>query len=164
MGNSFRNIDFFKSLYESLRSYFAVNASGNLSLLYKYCSCFMGPLVTPFANYVAFRNTEALVAGCKWQIGQLTNLLNYLYDPVLMRIFITQAAIQVKALDTFNYNALLQTQTFADNVAIQLREFFDQANTSDVSIHVPVNSDIPGITAVIEQIRIQGIPYQILTF
>ena len=164
MGKTFRNIDYGKSLYEALRNYFSVNTSNQLSILYQYCACFLQPLVDPFANYVAFRTTEALIAGCAWQIGQLTNVLNYLYDTVLQRIFITQSVITIVSDPEFPYPAINFDGLFTETVQVWEREFFDPVAISVVTINVPVGTDIPGITAVINQIRIQGIPYEIATF
>lgn len=164
MGQTFKNIDYPKSLYESVRNYFAVNTSNEITILYKYLACFLEPLIGPFDEYVLFRTRQALIAQCKWQIGQLTNLLNYLYDSTLNRIFITQSQILALSAPKFAYTTLVQLQGFGVAAQGQVRKFGDQSAISDVVIHVPVSVNLSSITAVIEQIRVQGIPYQIVTF
>jgi hypothetical protein len=147
-----------------MRNYFAVNTSNNMSILYQYCACFLAPLIAPFTAYEAFRTTEALIAGCQWQIGQLTNVLNFLFDTLLKRIFITQSVITIISDPQFQYPAINFDSEFGSSVQIWEREFFDPVSISVVTINVPIGTDIPGITAVINQIRIQGIPYKIATF
>jgi hypothetical protein len=164
MGQTFRNINYGRLLYESLRNYFSVNTANQISILYQYCACFLQPLIAPFAAYVAFRNTEALIAQCQWQIGQLTNVLNFLFDSLLQRIFITQSTITIISDPEFAYPAINFDGEFGETVQIWEREFFDPVTVSTVTINVPIGTDISAITAVINQIRIQGIPYLIATF
>lgn len=164
MGQTFRNINYPKSLYESVRNYFAVNTSNEITILYKYLACFLEPLIGPFDEYVLFRTRQALIAQCKWQIGQLTNLLNYLYDSTLNRIFITQSQILALSAPKFAYTTEVQLRGFGVPAQGQVRKFGDQSSISNVVIHVPVSVNLSSLTAVVEQVRVQGIPYEIVTF
>lgn len=150
-------------LYEAMRNYFAINTSGNVSILYKYLSCFVQPMQGPFDAYAAFRATQALIASCKWQIGQLTNVLNYLFDNVLNRIFITQNTVAVISDPIFNYAPIHFDSDFGTAPPQQFERIFtDKSNQELVKINVPAAVDLNEITAVIEQIRVSGIPYQIV--
>lgn len=161
----FRNIHFGKLLYETLRGYFSVNTSGNISILYKFLLAIVQVLQNPFDAYVVYRTKESIISNCKWQIGQLTNVLNYLYDPSLSRIFITQSVIVAIADPTFSYPPIHFDKTFADSPpSIFERTFGDRVATTLVTINVPAGTNISDLTATVEQIKLQGINYQIVTF
>lgn len=160
----FRNIDYGKMLYEALRNYYSINSTGELTILYKYMACMVQPLQDPFNAYAAQRTINALIAQCKWQIGQLTNVLNMLYDSTLKRIYITQNRPITTQAVGFPYNAITQARGFGEAAILQARGFGDTPARSTVIINIPVVIDIPSITATIEQIRLKGIPYEILTF
>ena len=164
MSNNFRNIDYPKLLLEGLRHYFSINNSGDVSFLYKYLTAFVALFPSAFADLVAFRNKEALIAQCKFQIGQLTNLLNYFYDATLSRIYISQSVISVVADPMFQYAPVNFDSDFASAPLIEEREFGDRVNESLVTINVPTGVNISDLTATVEQIKLQGIPYQIITF
>lgn len=157
----FRTINYGKMLYEALRNYFSVNTQGNLSILYRFMAAVIQPLQGPFNNYVQQRQILWLIANCKWQIGQLTNVLNYLYDPMAKRIFITQSKTTNISATTFEYPATLQARKFGEATPAQGRKFLDSASTTVVTINVPSSVSVPAITATIELIRLQGIPYSI---
>lgn len=160
----FKNINYGKMLYEALRGYFSVNAAGEMSILYRFCAACIAPLQGPFDAYAAQRQINEIIANCKFQIGQLTNVLNYLYDSVQNRIFITQSAIQTLSAPEFNYVTTMQTQEFDTPATRQAREFNDSVATTAVIFNVPVGISIPAITATIEQIKIDGPPYTIIQF
>lgn len=160
----FRTINYGKQLYESLRNYFSVNTQGNLSILYRFMACIMQLFQGPFDAYVVQRQTLWLIANCKWQIGQLTNVLNYLYDRADKRIYITQSRTTNTSAPTFEYPTTLQARKFGEMTPAQARKFFDSVSTSVVIINVPVSVNISAITATIELIRLQGIPYTINVF
>lgn len=161
---NFRNIKYGCQLYESLRSYYSVNASGNMSILFKYLACILAPLQDPFVSYVQFRNKEYIIASCKWQIGQLTNVLNYLYDATLNRIFITQSVINIIADPMFQYAPTNFDTVFAEAPIIFERRFNDRLASSLVTINIPASVNAADLTAAVEQIRVQGIPYLINVF
>lgn len=160
----FRNIDYSKMLYETLRNYYSINANNQPSWLYIYLSCIIQPMQLPFNAYQTFRTLEALIAQCKWQIGQLTNVLNMIFDASLKRIFITQNTLLIIADPTFPYPPDHQDSDFGTAPKIQERGFFDRSAETIVTINVPIGIDQSAITAVVEQIRMQGIPYSIVFF
>ncbi len=164
MANNIRNIDYGQMLYEAMRNYFSVNSAGQISILFKFCACFLQPLQAPFDAYAAARAINILVASCKWQIGQLTNVLNFLFDATMKRIFITQSQTSVLSAPNFEYVTHLQVRGFDEPALAQARSFTDNTSTSKVIFNVPAAVNISNITAIIEQIRIQGIPYEIQTF
>lgn len=160
----FRNIDYSKMLYETLRNYFSVNAAGEMSILYRFMSAIVAPFQAPFDDYQVFRTKEALIASCKWQIGQLTNVLNYLYDATLKRIFISQATITIIADPMFQYSPVHFDSDFGNPPAQFEHEFGDRAAGTAVVINVPAGVNQSDLVATIEQIRMEGIPYTISTF
>lgn len=160
----FRNIDYGKMLYESLRNYYSVNATGDISILYKYLACFLAVLQAPFDAYAIFRTKETIIASCKWQIGQLTNVLNYLFDATLSRIYITQSTLSVVADPMFEYAPVNFDTVFTEAPVIFEREFGDKISGTLVTINIPAAVDEVDLRAVVEQIRMQGIPYLINVF
>lgn len=151
-------------LYEALRNYFSVNSDGNMSILYRYLACFVQPFIGPFGDYVTFRNRMWLVAQCKWTIGQLTNVLNYLYDPDQKRIYITQSVTTNIAAPKFPYETHLQGRKFGEITPAQGRKFLDSQSTTLVTINIPASVNLAAITATIEQIRLAGRLYNINIF
>lgn len=165
MPNNNRNINYATLLYEALRNYFSINAAGQVSILYKYLAAIIAPLQAPFDAFDIFRKKENIIASCKWQIGQLTNVLNYLFDNPLSRIFITQSVVTPVSDPTFAYPPDNFDMTFADSPPeIFEVEFTDKTLQTVVTIHVPVSANLAEITAAVNQIRMQGIPYNIVTF
>jgi hypothetical protein len=118
----------------------------------------------PFDGYETYRTKEAIIANCKWQIGQLTNVLNFLYDSSLSRIFITQSAIADIDDPTFAYAPYNFDDVFSEAPLKFERTFNDRVATTLVTINVPVGVNISDLTATLEQIKLTGIPYQIVTF
>lgn len=161
---NFRKILYGRLLYETLRSYYSVNSTGNLSILYKYLLAIVQVMQATFDGYDAYRTKEAIIAACKWQIGQLTNVLNYLYDNTLNRIFITQSAIADVADPTFAYPPVNFDTVFAENPEVFERIFTDRVSTTLVTINVPVGVNVSDLTATVEQIKLTGIVYQIIEF
>lgn len=163
----FRYVDIGKMEYETLRGYYSVNSSGKISVLYKYIACLLAPLQNPFNAFDTQRQIQWLVAQCAWEIGQLTNVLNFLFDPSLKRIFITQSVSDPVSAVTFAYPAITQAFVFNEistaSGNLQMR-VFGEVSRSILTINVPVSVNIPAITAIIEQIRLQGIPYRIVIF
>ena len=161
---AYRNIDYAKLLYESLRGYFSINVSNNLSWLYQYCYALLQPLQLPFNNYAAFRQLQDLIANCKWQVGQLTNVLNMIYDPTLKRIYITQSVAISEYVWQFPYPPSMFLGQFGAAPSQFLQQFNEKQRTTIVTINVPASINLSSITAVIAQISITGIPYQIIQF
>ena len=163
-GTNFRTINYGKALYETLRGYFSINAAGELSILYSFCAALVALFQTPFNNYAAFRQQQALIANCKWQIGQLTNVLNMLFDPINKSIFITQSVILSISDPTFAYPPVNQDDTFGYPSTAQERKFTDKAAETLVTFNIPNTVSVTAITAVINQICLLGIPYNIVVF
>lgn len=166
----FKTIDISKVLYESMRAYHSVNTAGQLSYLYKLALCCLYPLQIPFNQFDLWRRRELLIANCKWQIGQLTNVLNILYDPTLKRIFINQNSsgyVFVPNIDDAN------SDVFAPNIDdansnIYLSNIDDDPLIGTiVAIYVPLDIYSVSLSQIIsdmEQIKLSGIQYQIIPF
>lgn len=100
----FKNINYLNMLFSTVRSYFAFNSSGEPSILYKFFTIFTNVLQTVWGTitdtinttynqntiynslpslllptFSGWRNYKNIIANCKWQIGQLTNVLNSLF-------------------------------------------------------------------------------------
>lgn len=163
--SNFRNLDYPALLYESLTGSFSINKAGQVAVPYKFCAACLAPLVAPFADFVAFRDKEYLIANCKFQIGQLTNVLNFLYDKDLNRIFITQSVGTPEYFWEFPYLPSMYLPEFGDDVTppVYLREFGDQTAATLVTINVPAGINLSDLTATVAQINITGINYKIVT-
>lgn len=148
-------------LYETLTGFFSITAAGAVSDLYKYCAAFLSVLQTPFNSFDAFRKKEYTIANCKWQIGQLTNVLNFLYDPTQKRIYITQSFSTPTFLWKFAYPPSGFFSDFGSDPMMFLETFASKTATSAVTINVPSEIPLDDITATIAQISILGIPYKI---
>lgn len=159
----YRKIDFGKMLLETLRTYFSVNKFGKVNRLYQYCACLIQPLIAPWATFEQQRGTSGLVANTKWQTGQLTNVLNYLFDPVKNSIYITQITLQIVSATGFAYPAIQQAGAFG-GLAIQTRGFNDRADQTPVIINIPSNVNMAAITAIVNQIIVPGIIYEFVIF
>ena len=96
-------------------------------------------------------------------MGQLTNVLNYLFDTTANSIYITQISIDIVSVTGFAYNAIQQVGAFGGK-AVQVRGFNDRANQTAVIINVPDYVNLSAITAIINQIVIPGIVYEINIF
>lgn len=163
MGQRFRHIDYGKMLYQTLRGYFSVNVKGKLNRLYQYCACLVQPLVAPWESFEQARKINGLIANTKWQNGQLTNVLNYLFDPIANSIYITQIVIDIVSVTGFSYDAIQQVGAFGGK-AVQVRGFNDRANQTAVIINIPDYVNLAAITAIINQVVIAGIVYEINIF
>ena len=159
----FRKIDFSKMLYESLRAYFAVNTAGQVSIMYKFLLCCLYPLQPAFNNYDIFRIKKKIIAGCKWQIGQLTNVLNYFFDPAYKRIYISQSAVTNVDDPVFEETPVNFDLVFEETITIFEPVFSGLSARSNVTFMVPGSVNMNELISVIEQIKINGIPYKIQT-
>jgi hypothetical protein len=167
----FKKIDYSKVLYESLGAYHSVNEAGQLSYAYKFCLCCLYILQTPFNNFDTWRIRQNIIANCKWQIGQLTNVLNMLYDSTLTRITIGQSIAVGAFVPNIDEG---ESTTFVPNIdegesSIFVPNIDDSTiNSSLVTIHVPATifSDpivMSQLVADIEAIKLKGILYQIVS-
>jgi hypothetical protein len=166
----FKNITYTKLSYECMRAYHSVNASGQLSELFKFMLCCVYVLQDPFNVFDTWRRREILIASCKWQIGQLTNVLNMLYDSTLKRIYI----LQLSSGYTFAPNIDdANSTTFAPNIddanSTTFAPNLDDSPTAGgvVQIYVPVaiyTGSLAQIISDVEQIKLSGISYEIIPF
>lgn len=140
---------------------------GQISKLYKYMAAFVNPLQQKFDDFNAFRTKQYLIANCKCQIGQLTNVLNILYDSTQKRIFISQSVVAAISDPMFQYPAIHSDSDFASAPEIQERGFNDRSSETLVTINIPsaiYNTIIVDLTATVNQIMLLGIPYNINSF
>lgn len=159
-----RHVDFPSVLYECLRAYYSVNSQGKVNSLYKLEAACIQPLQAPWANYEVQRANNGLIAASKFQIGNLTNVLNYLYDNLLNRIFIAQGIYDQTVARTFSEPAIAFGSEFGETAIIFAREFGDAVKFVNAVIHVPVSDNLSQITATVAQMAIDGISYTIVTF
>ena len=161
----FKKIDFPFLMYEGLRNQFTINKSGFLSQLYKFCLACTYPIKSTWDFFDSFRNNIQLIANCNWQYGQLTNVLNMIYDSSLKRIYITEQHSINSFLSIFNYESLSVLPTFNFNTSTFLHEFNENYNVIGIvtiSIPTSLSNSINEIAATVAQIKISGI-YCIVT-
>lgn len=160
----YRRVEIGKMLYETLRAYYSVNSAGKLSWLYKYCAAILQPLVAPLAEYDIQRVYDGLIANSKFQIGQLTNVLNYLYDQPLNRIFITQGFYGQTSARNFNEHPILFERNFDETPIAFERNFGEVQKFIHAVIHVPASANLSQLTATVAQMALEGIQYTIVVF
>jgi hypothetical protein len=161
-----RSINYGRMLYEALRNYYSVTTANELSILFKYSAACVAIMQQPFDDYNTERQTAWLIAQCAWEIGQLTNVLNFLYDPSLKRIYISQSVQLSPAAPGFAYTTPENAPGFAYVSPVGARGFFNLPDRTKLTFYVPsaLTSILSQIAATIAQVAIEGIEYQILTF
>ena len=153
---AFRNINYRIMLFETLRKFFSVNANNTISVLFTYLTAFVQLFEPAFANFVTFRNKEQLIAQCKWQVGQLANVLNILYDSTLLRIYCTQATYNILTAPEFAYTSTTYCSDFGSTPLIFASEFGDKVNTTAFIINVPTSVYNSDLLATVNQIAFTG--------
>jgi len=161
--SNFRKIDFPAMLRETLTSFFSINKAGAATWGYKFCAACLAVLIQPFKDFDAYRQKMWLIANCKWQIGQLTYVLNRLYDPALNRITIAQAVTTPQFLNAFPYDGTMWAGSFDDAPIVFLQTFGSQAAKTVVTFVVPAELDLDDLTATVALVAMDGIPYKIVT-
>lgn len=151
-------------LYETLRAYYSVNSAGKINWLYKYCACLLQPIIAPLEAYEAERIINGLIANSKFQIGQLTNVLNYLYDNTLNRIYITQGFYMQTVARNFNEPPIAFARNFGEAPIIFARNFGEKPKLINAVIHVPFSANLSQLTATVAQMALEGLAYQIVQF
>jgi hypothetical protein len=167
MSQPTRYINYGNMLYECLRNYYSVNKAGSLTWLYKILAACVVPMAQPFNDYYAARVINLLVAQCAWQVGQLTNVLNYLFDPLLQNIYIGQSLSLAPVAPVFAEVTPCNLPKFGGVSPAAFRKFNDPAALSELAIYVPdylTADQLAALTAVVAQIALTGIPYQIITY
>ena len=164
----FRNISPTVMLTETMR-WFATNRDGNPSKLYKFLFAVVYVLQNYFQSFSAWRDEKFIIANCKWQIGQLTNVLNYFFDPVNKTIYIDQVTLLDCFVPDFTVNpsTVFVPDLTVDPSTVFVPDLDSTVIITEVIIHVPSPYYTPGtpentaLIAVLEQIKITGIPYTI---
>jgi hypothetical protein len=166
-------------LYESLRNYFSINSSGQLSILYRYCLSILYPIEKTtsndidFSTFDAWRIKEKIIAGCKWQKAQLTNVLNYLYPSSVTPIYIDETVIDTVYVPTIDFgyssaNPASDYTSFVPEINIDSTVFVPSIDTQNLYIgfvifHIPSDqmANQLDIENTINQISI-GVNYKLL--
>ena len=137
--------------------------------MYKYCLACLFPLQTPFDNFSLWRDTEKIISQCKWEIGQLTNVLNYLFDPN-KTIYITESLITVLYLPTLDdgYTSVFVPTLDDGYTSVFIPTLDDNQFKYLVTIHIPASvynniNQKNALIAVVEKIKLSGIKYQIIS-
>jgi hypothetical protein len=165
----FKNIVHTEMLKETMR-WFATNKDGNPSKLYKYLFAVVFVLQTFFQSFSAWRDEKFIIANCKWQMGQLTNVLNYFFDPINKTIYIDQAII-LNIFDpviTGNQAVNFDPVITGNESTLYEPDFYSTVYITGVIVHVPnaiyIDSiQMSALTAVLEQIKITGLSYTIVS-
>lgn len=161
--SNFRKVDLKALLYETLSGFLSLNKALDVSWLYKFCAACVVLFNVSLTDFYAFRNKEYLIANCKWQVGQLQNVLNFLYDSVQNRIVVTQSIAHPEFLMEFGYAPQQFLTEFDDDPPLEFwREFQDGTTTSIVTISIPADADLIDLTATVAQIAMEGVPYKII--
>jgi len=161
---AFKSINYRKLLFESLRNFFSVTASGSISTFFKFLTAFVQPLEAPFTTFTSFRNKELLISQCKWQVGQLANVLNILYDSALLRIYCTQSDYQILSAPQFEYPTNTFFSDFGSASTIFANEFSDKVNVTIFTINVPTTVYSSDLLATVNQIAFDGSNFTINQF
>ena len=127
------------------------------------------PLQTEWDLFETYRQKIYLISICKWQMGQLQNLLNYFYDPISKRIYLTQATLfevydPVIAETTSNFDSVMTESTDINEPVIT-----DVMGSFPMIIHIPVaihddTTILNDLIATVEKIKLAGLGYTIETF
>ena len=159
----FKKISVGKTTFETLRNYFSVNAQNTLSFLYRYVMSCLYPLQVSWYNYENYRNYALILANTKWQISNLTNVLNYLFDPT-NSITITQASyLNVYAPD-FDQKSSVYAYEFDDTLTtgqtqLFCEEFDDNILVNGVVINTPSSDISKNVKTFADQVVITGLSY-----
>jgi hypothetical protein len=179
----FKSINYSKMLLETLRG-FSINKSGNLSVIYKICISCLYPFQViwdifdnqnpELSDMFNSRRILKLIAACEWQIGNVENLLNYLFDPVYKRINIAQTLdVTAKWANNFDDSPGLENlyvNNFDDSPALDEQYFLNFNSVSILQsiayINIPFDDTDPRYTAldsVVNMIRLKGTKYELNT-
>jgi len=158
-------------LYETLGAYHSTNVHGELSYTYKFCICCLYVLQAPFVNFDVFRIRKKLIANCMWQISQLQNVLNYLYDTTLNRIIISQSIevyVYAPEIDASESSVFAIEIDAGESIVLASNIDDTTINSSLVTIHVPNSlyidtAQISLLISEVEQIRLLGVLYRIVS-
>lgn len=158
----FKTIRYQRMLIDTLGPDWSFDINGNLTWYYKYCLACLQPLVQPFTDFDTFRQKQWLIGQCNYIIGQLTHLLNHFFDPTLKRITISRSTTNQPSIDDWAYPAKTQLSGgWQDPAKAQARSFTDKPASTISIISVPVGVDVGQVTAIVEELVLAGLKYQI---
>jgi len=150
-----------------MRNSFAINKAGELSIMYKFCLSCVYPLQTAFDSFETWRQRQLIIANCNYTIGQLKNVLNYLFDntnfvaPDWGRITISQAQFNYIYAPTIDDESGTDAPTITDESGTFAPTIDSDPNQKNVMFNIP--SDLSGsladILATIDQIKIDSLIY-----
>ena len=165
--SQFHNIDYAKLNFELVRNDLAVNKDEVISDFFKFLLCCTYPFQSRMADYYLWLVKQYKIAICDWTFGNVTNLLNMLFDSVDKRIYLNQVRLANTFDVTFSYPATSYDNTFADTIEIIEPTFSTLANVNAiVTVWLPSVLFNDGfakqeIINTVEQIKLYGIDYQI---
>lgn len=163
---SFKSINYRRLLFTFLSRYFSIRDDNTVSYFYKFLACFVQPIEKAFNGYDTFRQLEYLISVCKWQMANTANLLNYIYDPTLKRIYLSQSVETQIYAEDFPYDAITFFNDWSANATLFLQDFNSPASYTPVKVNVPsvLSAKLPDMTATINQIKFDDTSYTINTF
>jgi hypothetical protein len=167
--SQFKNIYYPDLLHDSLRDYFSVNKAGSLSYLYKILLCILWPLQATWDSYDTYRRKTWLISQCKWQMGQLTNVLNYLYDSTNNSIYITQSVLDSVFVPVIAESSSVYATVIAETTTVFVHPITDATRGLPVIIHIPASlyadsTKAADLISTLEKIRPFCLSYTIQTF
>jgi hypothetical protein len=124
------------------------------------------PIQTSWDAFEVYRAKIWLISQCKWVIGQLTNVLNYLYDSTNNSIYISQSSIDKVFVPEFTETTLVFAKVFAETTVVFAPTFDDIAKVHPMKINVPASiytnsAVLADLVATVEKIRPLGLKYTI---
>jgi hypothetical protein len=163
----YKTINIGKILYESIRNSFAINKAGELSIFYKFCLACVYPLQTAFDSFETWRQRQLIIANCNYTIGQLKNVLNYLFDntnfvaPDWGRITITQSEFSYIYAPTIDDESTTFAPPITDESTTDAPTIESDPNQRNVMFNIPsdLSASLADIIATIDQIKIDGLTY-----
>ena len=169
----YKNIDYSKLTFETLRNYMSLNNSGTLSILYKFVLACIWPMQLIWNDFETWRIRKQLIANCKWQFGQAQNVLNYIFGTGT-DIYFTQVNNDILWTITNDYDYLPDSDPLYDaakDIFLETNDiestYFASDNSdiftilSTVTVNAPLSVDENELRNIVDQIIIDGITYNI---
>jgi len=175
--SQYRYIDYPKLMFEGLRNYlsvtklyydeFGVKHGGLISDLFKYCLAITYYLKDAWESFELFRSKQQLIASCNWQYAQLANVLNYLFDPILKRITVSEASLPHDFYPSFAYESTIFAPSFTSESTTYVYSIDSiYSILGFVTINIPSDfySDTYKLNSIVftaAQIKVSGIDCQV---
>jgi hypothetical protein len=178
--SQFKIIEYGKLLYETLRSNLSVTKvytddtgthGGLLSIIYRYCLSMVIYLQSYLDSFHIWRGNKWLISQCKFEIGQLTNMLRYMFDPT-NNLYISQtlvANVFVPSIVYYESSVLVPSLITSESSVLAPSITSQYTIRSLITFHVPLDYSIIGsvkyneLVSVIEQVKFSGINYNIVS-